>query len=300
MKKLKAFTLIELLVVIAIIAILAAILFPVFATAREKARQTTCASNLKQLGLAFIQYVQDYDERYPGGTAYSVNAGWAWGGYGCGWAPQIYPYVKSTQVFICPDDKYVAPAADYTMSYAMNMNLSTSYSYSLYNFTESIAQMSNLTAPSVTVLLGEVSGCVESSLTSIVPFSGYQSVLSPTGNAANGGSVEFISGLVGTNQYAQWDTGPIGSCPFGTHTNPTFGGGTVSNGTQAPRHGSGANWLAADGHVKFLSGDMVTGGWTALSTSSPEQNYYGSYAAAGTGSLQDLVGHRATMTFSPL
>ncbi|HEY3333481.1 MAG TPA: DUF1559 domain-containing protein [Capsulimonadaceae bacterium] len=60
------FTLIELLVVIAIISILAAILFPVFATAREKARQTTCASNLKQLGLAFIQYAQDYDEQFCG------------------------------------------------------------------------------------------------------------------------------------------------------------------------------------------------------------------------------------------
>jgi len=64
-RKASAFTLIELLVVIAIIAILAAILFPVFAQAREKARQTTCASNLKQLGLATLQYVQDYDEHMP-------------------------------------------------------------------------------------------------------------------------------------------------------------------------------------------------------------------------------------------
>ena len=61
----RGFTLIELLVVIAIIAILAAILFPVFAKAREKARQITCTSNEKQLGLAFLQYVQDYDETYP-------------------------------------------------------------------------------------------------------------------------------------------------------------------------------------------------------------------------------------------
>src|SRR5580704_7489517 len=63
------FTLIELLVVIAIIAILAAILFPVFAQAREKARQTSCISNLKQIGLATLQYVQDYDETYPDGWA---------------------------------------------------------------------------------------------------------------------------------------------------------------------------------------------------------------------------------------
>src|SRR5471032_1907295 len=98
----KAFTLIELLVVIAIIAILAAILFPVFAKAREKARQSTCASNEKQLGLAILQYVQDYDELYPGlnnlngfgGSNYiavSLGSG-AWGN-------QIYPYVKSKSIF---------------------------------------------------------------------------------------------------------------------------------------------------------------------------------------------------------
>ena len=82
----KGFTLIELLVVIAIIAILAAILFPVFAQAREKARQITCASNLKQIGLAVAQYVQDYDETEPYATFKS-------GAYDWGWA--INPYIKN-------------------------------------------------------------------------------------------------------------------------------------------------------------------------------------------------------------
>src|SRR6187402_1264628 len=95
-----AFTLIELLVVIAIIAILAAILFPVFAKVREKARQTSCTSNMKQLGLAFMQYSQDNDEMNPSGIyigATSLPVGAGWGG-------QIYSYVKSTGVYKCPDD----------------------------------------------------------------------------------------------------------------------------------------------------------------------------------------------------
>src|SRR6201994_4278177 len=96
------FTLIELLVVIAIIAILAAILFPVFAKVREKARQTSCLSNEKQIGLAFTQYIQDNDETFPvqGGE----DAGSIQPSLGMGWAGQVYPYIKSTGVFKCPDD----------------------------------------------------------------------------------------------------------------------------------------------------------------------------------------------------
>src|SRR3954467_3062126 len=84
-----AFTLIELLVVIAIIAILASILFPVFARAREKARQTTCISNLKQIGFAMTAYAQDYDEHWPAAD---------WWGY----KTATTPYVKSNLVYRCP------------------------------------------------------------------------------------------------------------------------------------------------------------------------------------------------------
>ncbi len=89
------FTLIELLVVIAIIAILAAILFPVFAKAREKARQTACSSDLKQIGLGIMQYTQDNDEIFPA-TNVPTNV--------LCWAQDIYPYVKSSDVLKCPDN----------------------------------------------------------------------------------------------------------------------------------------------------------------------------------------------------
>lgn len=101
----RGFTLIELLVVIAIIAILAAILFPVFSRAREMARRTSCASNFRQIGLGLMQYTQDYDETYPlfslSGLGYNGFQGYN-GADGARWADAIFPYLKSTQIFDCP------------------------------------------------------------------------------------------------------------------------------------------------------------------------------------------------------
>jgi prepilin-type N-terminal cleavage/methylation domain-containing protein/prepilin-type processing-associated H-X9-DG protein len=123
----KAFTLIELLVVIAIIAILAAILFPVFAQAREKARQTACLSNCKQMGLATMMYVEDYDERFfwqpwPGSTPTTptidpyLNI------------PQptlglwdiLQPYVKNQGIFACPSNSDSYYAGNYPLNYKVN------------------------------------------------------------------------------------------------------------------------------------------------------------------------------------
>ena len=101
MERKKAFTLIELLVVITIIAILAAILFPVFARAREKARTSSCQSNLKQLGLAVHQYVADYDERFPR-PIFDVDGS---GNVSAGdytWRAVLLPYIKNRQIYVCP------------------------------------------------------------------------------------------------------------------------------------------------------------------------------------------------------
>ncbi|MFM2222996.1 MAG: hypothetical protein RLZZ78_1253, partial [Armatimonadota bacterium] len=102
-----AFTLIELLVVIAIIAILAAILFPVFAQAREKARAASCLSNEKQIGLGLMMYTQDYDETYPTAYFYKNNTATTNGGSAGGYVhftAMIHPYIKNEQVWVCPSD----------------------------------------------------------------------------------------------------------------------------------------------------------------------------------------------------
>src|SRR5579884_3460810 len=107
----RAFTLIELLVVIAIIAILAAILFPVFAQAREKARQISCASNLDQIGLAVLQYTQDYDERFPTCWAKGFPGDADW---------YVQPYMKDLNVLFCPDKQITVQAANAVCGPAAN------------------------------------------------------------------------------------------------------------------------------------------------------------------------------------
>ena len=143
------FTLIELLVVIAIIAILAAILFPVFAQAREKARQSSCLSNMKQLSTAFFLYADDYDECFPCYNAVNHNGSewydWVTSPtYGFSfWSPfiSVYPYYKNAKLLICPSQAKPTASApsfrvaywnmdgnnyDYSSSYGMNSGISTS------------------------------------------------------------------------------------------------------------------------------------------------------------------------------
>ena len=161
------FTLIELLVVIAIIAILAAILFPVFAQARDKARQSACLSNQKQVGLGLIQYAQDYDEALPfvnyfydkNGTYLNNN-----GVLNTKWIDVIFPYVKSEPLYNCPSDgdnpqyvnvqRRVNPASGQKPNYG-------SYVFSQAYYSGAVGQgpsgktLADLQVPASTVLFGE-------------------------------------------------------------------------------------------------------------------------------------------------
>jgi prepilin-type N-terminal cleavage/methylation domain-containing protein/prepilin-type processing-associated H-X9-DG protein len=145
-RKRTGFTLIELLVVIAIIAILAAILFPVFARARENARRSSCQSNLKQIGLGWMQYTQDYDEKLPHYDHSSIA------GAKGGWAYTLQPYLKSSQIFQCPSEP-TGPTdvggTGYT-DYNINLFLSWVGANGAYGDVNSLAA---LTQPSLTVNL---------------------------------------------------------------------------------------------------------------------------------------------------
>ena len=140
--RLQAFTLIELLVVIAIISILAAILFPVFARARENARRTSCLSNQKQIGLGFMQYIQDYDERFPRHD--NTSPGF--------WGVRIMPYVKSNQLFFCPSDTIHKSANAISTA-------NVSYGYNYYYFstfsTTGPTSLAAVAMPSQTLLTGD-------------------------------------------------------------------------------------------------------------------------------------------------
>ena len=265
----KGFTLIELLVVIAIIAILAAILFPVFAKVREKARQVSCESNEKQLGLGFTQYTQDYDELMPQGNA--NNRG------GQGWASQVYPYVKSTGVYMCPDDVArggVNPTT-YPVSYGYNLNLTPALSQNgtTYN------TLAALNAPAKTVLLFEVSGIVADPTNRAD-----QNSVSGWGIDGNNGSGSF--------QNITYATGCMGLSP-----NPC---NNQIAGTTTGRHTDGSNFLFNDGHVKFMRPRYVSSGTTATGQNDPPGTNGNFASSAGTGFAGNAANPNYSATFSPL
>ena len=207
------FTLIELLVVIAIIAILAAILFPVFAQARENARKIACMSNLKQIGLGWLQYAQDYDERVVPWTVNGTS-----GGNAFAWNYVIQPYLKSEQVLKCPSSESI-------QSYTYNSRVGGAAPDAPLR---SLASFQN---PVQTPAFADANGFLDAnnvqnrSLTFILP-------------TASAGLQHVGRAL--TNPTADpktWSFGPLS---------------IVAGRIDADRHMDGANYAFCDGHAKWL------------------------------------------------
>ncbi|MCW3062227.1 MAG: prepilin-type N-terminal cleavage/methylation domain [Capsulimonas sp.] len=279
------FTLIELLVVIAIIAILAAILFPVFAKAREKARQISCASNLRQIGLGFMQYTQDNDENYPTGSA---------GFLGQGWAGTVYPYVKSTGVFKCPDDS-TGPQTNgaivsYPVSYGGNLNFLRTDGGNA-NDPHTGQALASLNSPAKTVLLCEITG-IFGPILNTKEQGGVANVVSAVTNGPTDGQIYAFSddpvkpgGHMQTGCLGGYDCTASVQRPNGLGFNAKTG-----------LHTDGSNYLLADGHVKWYKGSSVSGGSVATAE---DCNQAGSPAlpdcpanggmSAGTGSSQFAI-----------
>jgi len=183
----RGFTLIELLVVIAIIAILAAILFPVFARAREKARQTSCLSNLKQLGLGMLMYVQDYDERF---TVERVVQPW----YARPWYQAIAPYVKNAQIFVCPSVDYNAAWGGYGYNgYGTNGKNGLGYRHQSDDGSPQPSQappkLANVEQPSAMIMLGEP-------IANTYALRGYASNYLPSDRHNGGSNIAHVDGHV--------------------------------------------------------------------------------------------------------
>jgi prepilin-type N-terminal cleavage/methylation domain-containing protein/prepilin-type processing-associated H-X9-DG protein len=266
------FTLIEILVVVAIIALLAAILFPVFSRARENARRASCQSNMKQLGLAITQYVQDYDERYPIGQivpsadtadrpcvsntaiAYgpkvrSLTVGSGATDYGLFWMSVITSYTKSQQIYRCPSGPNLADGT--------NWNTTTQNGYGILAY-----------AHNPMVLLNSVWQKGSAAPFNSPTIDANCEVVSPWGwrtmHAASFGSpasVVMLSDRGRTDREAmscvysqQPSTSPYYPCSSATGWASGSDTPDAAKGTNpADRHFEGSNFLFIDGHVKWLS-----------------------------------------------
>ncbi len=250
------FTLIELLVVIAIIAILAAILFPVFAQAREKARSISCLSNQKQIGTGIMMYVQDYDEMFPNNPCNinnPSNAFWnPFGGGVCpfpppvGWGDQVQPYIKNTQVYKCPDVSIPGSTNPYDNGdnsgppyYSLDGQPHTkAYSDYTFNYGLERASLAKLDRPASTISVTEGTGSWDSSNSLAYP---PDTLFSQGGNACDN-TVVACGGWGPNNTNADNNNYPEGL--VWAYMN---------------RHTNGSNFIFGDGHAKWQKPDAVYG-----------------------------------------
>jgi len=227
----RGFTLIELLVVIAIIAILASILFPVFARARENARRASCMSNLKQIGLGIMMYVQDYDEKYPRSVFTSAqeppNGCWyssggctsgSPGNYTWFWEQTIYPYTKSDQLYRCPSGS--ASSSIYSSNYGANSQVLQR------NSSVALAAIDSPATTYMAMDAGTYYMQIEASKNYVMEPSGWYWY------------------LPGTHKYTTCD-------PTGCNSTYPFSGFTYSDFNGDGRHFDGNNVIYTDGHVKW-------------------------------------------------
>ena len=253
-KYLSGFTLIELLVVIAILAILAALLFPVFAQAREKSRQTVCVSSERQIGLALMQYVQDYNETYPNGSNFNgAEPIWA----GEGWAGQCFPYVRSAALFRCPSDPGLSNTpVNAVVSYAYNVNF---VSYQEENEVPYGLSAAEVTAPSRSVLLFEVfhvNANVAAEREGAVPGGTQGADFSASANGLDHRLYARKNWSTGSEH--QYATGYLGGRP--PSSDPTA---KTQFGAAEGRHAGGSNFLFGDGHCRWMRGSQVSSGQMA-------------------------------------
>jgi prepilin-type N-terminal cleavage/methylation domain-containing protein/prepilin-type processing-associated H-X9-DG protein len=229
----KGFTLIELLVVIAIIAILASILFPVFARARENARRASCLSNLKQMGLAMMMYVQDYDETYPqtiskipaGVPASTMPDGIFWAAGFIFWPQMIYPYHQNMQMYWCPSSSIAYTGASTSKLTPANGQYGAN---SLLMPTDYVS----------TVKLASVQSAA--STYAFMDFGTYSA--SYYRSYASSGNVYYLPGMGLTG----------GSCATITAVDTK----NIAD-CQEGRHFEGVNVAFADGHAKWIKSSLV-------------------------------------------
>jgi prepilin-type N-terminal cleavage/methylation domain-containing protein/prepilin-type processing-associated H-X9-DG protein len=250
----RAFTLIELLVVIAIIAILAAILFPVFAQAREKARQVSCLSNAKQIGTAMMMYVQDYEETMPLAATYAAGGGTYWEG----WANIIQPYQKNWDMMFCPNNPTKLPAA-WSTGAAVGGNWRW---FTTYGYNASYMNMANGTCTNIQIA-GNAFGPPSSLAAISQPASTIMLAESGDEQATYKSGAHIAYGPGG---WLAPDVCTYGDWGLNGNNNWYSASNGVNNfGNVKFRHNTGANVTFADGHSKWMKpGQLAVGtNWTS-------------------------------------